>query len=163
LDKGKKRGNTAETVYNLVKPLADQFNLEIWDVVYLKEGADWYLRVFIDKETGVSINDCVDLTQELNPVLDKADPVPNEYILEVSSPGINRKLTRPEHYRKYIGQMLRVKLVRPLEDGRRLLDGVLLNAESSGSFAIQIDEETSVDFEKKEYASVILLEEDFNE
>lgn len=161
MDKGKKRGNTAETVYALVKPLADNLNLEIWDVVYLKEGADWYLRVFIDKEEGISIDDCVDLTQELNPVLDKTDPVPNEYILEVSSPGINRKLTRPEHYEKYIGETLRVKLVRPLEDGRRILDGVLLSAESNGSFTLQIDEETSVDFEKKECASVVLLEEDF--
>lgn len=161
MDKGKKRGNTAETVYTLVKPLADQLNLEIWDVVYLKEGADWYLRVFIDKEEGISIDDCVDMTQELNPVLDKTDPVPNEYILEVSSPGINRKLTRPEHYEKYIGETLRVKLVRPLEDGRRILDGVLLSAEPNGSFTLQIDEETSVDFEKKECASVVLLEEDF--
>lgn len=161
MDKGKKRGNTAETVYALVKPLADNLNLEIWDVVYLKEGADWYLRVFIDKAEGISIDDCVDLTQELNPVLDKTDPVPNEYILEVSSPGINRKLTRPEHYEKYIGETLRVKLVRPLEDGRRILDGVLLSAESNGSFTLQIDEETSVDFEKKECASVVLLEEDF--
>lgn len=161
MDKGKKRGNTAETVYNLVKPLADSLNLEIWDVVYLKEGADWFLRVFIDKEGGISIDDCVDLTKELNPVLDQTDPVPNEYILEVSSPGINRKLTRPEHYQKYIGETLRVKLVRPLEDGRRMLDGVLRTVESNGSFTLQIDEETSVDFEKKECASVVLLEEDF--
>lgn len=161
MDKGKKRGNTAETVYQLVKPLADQLDLEIWDVVYLKEGADWYLRVFIDKEEGISIDDCVNLTQELNPVLDKTDPVPGEYILEVSSPGINRKLTRPEHYEKYIGEMLRVKLVRPLEDGRRLLDGILLHVESNGGFTLQLDEETTVDFEKKECASVALLEDDF--
>ena len=161
MHKGKKRGNTAETIYHLVKPLADELNLEIWDVVYLKEGADWYVRVFIDKEDGISIDDCVALTQELNPVLDKTDPVPNEYILEVSSPGINRKLTRPEHYQKYIGEMLRVKLVRPLEDGRRILDGALLSAEPNGGFTLQIDEETSVDFEKKECASVVLLEEDF--
>lgn len=162
MDKGKKRGNTAETVYNFVKPLADELNLDIWDVVYLKEGADWYVRVFIDKEDGISIDDCVDLTRELNPVLDKADPVPNEYILEVSSPGINRKLSRPEHYAKYTGEMLRVKLVRPLEDGRRIIDGALLSAEPNGSFTLQIDEETSVNFEKKECASVVLLEEDFD-
>lgn len=78
----------------LAEPLAKELGLIIWDVTFTKEGRGWYLRIFIDKEGGVGIDDCVDLTRAINPVLDSEDPIPQEYTLEVSSPGINRKLTR---------------------------------------------------------------------
>lgn len=159
--KPKKRGNTAEAVMELAKPLAEKLNLTLWDVTYAKEGADWYLRVFIDKEGGIFIDDCVDMTHEINPVLDKEDPIGNEYILEVSSPGVNRKLTRPEHFERYIGELLRVKLIRPTEDGKKVLDGELLSIEPNGDFTLQIDEETTATFEKKECSSVVLYEMDF--
>ncbi len=71
----------------LVRPLAAELGLSLWDVQFVKEGADWFLRVFIDKEGGVSIDDCVDMTHALSPVLDREDPIPQEYLLEVSSRG----------------------------------------------------------------------------
>lgn len=77
----------AQRVWELSEPLAKELNLSLWDVQFVKEGADWFLRVFIDKEGGVSIDDCVDMTHALSPVLDKEDPIPQEYMLEVSSPG----------------------------------------------------------------------------
>lgn len=160
-EKPKRRGNTAETVYTLAEPLAEKLGLKIWDVTYLKEGADWYLRIFIDKPEGISIDDCVDMTHEINPVLDKEDPIGNEYILEVSSPGINRRLTRPEHYERYIGELLRVKLIRPMENGRKIVDGTLIDYEQGTGFTLQIDDETTATFEKRECASVVLLEEDY--
>ena len=76
----KKKGNVAQRVWELSEPLAKELNLSLWDVQFVKEGADWFLRVFIDKEGGVSIDDCVDMTHALSPVLDKEDPIPQEYI-----------------------------------------------------------------------------------
>ena len=81
----KKKGSTTEIVRALAEPLAKELGLIIWDVTFTKEGADWYLRIFIDKEGGVGIDDCVDLTRAINPVLDSEDPIPQEYTLEVSS------------------------------------------------------------------------------
>lgn len=98
----KKKGSTTEIVRALAEPLAKELGLIIWDVTFTKEGADWYLRIFIDKEGGVGIDDCVDLTHAINPVLDSEDPIPQEYTLEVSSPGINRKLHRPEHFEAFL-------------------------------------------------------------
>ena len=120
----KKKGSTTEIVRALAEPLAKELGLIIWDVTFTKEGADWYLRIFIDKEGGVGIDDCVDLTHAINPVLDSEDPIPQEYTLEVSSPGINRKLTRPEHFEAFLEAPVRVKLIRPLENGVRELEGM---------------------------------------
>ena len=90
------------------------------DVRFLKEGAGWYLRVFIDREDGdVSIDDCVALSRRLDTLLDEADPISQSYCLEVSSPGMERELTRPEHFALCEGWPVVVRLIRPLEDGSR--------------------------------------------
>lgn len=159
----KKKGNVAQRVWQLSQPLAEELGLSLWDVQFVKEGADWFLRVFIDKEGGVSIDDCVDMTHALSPVLDKEDPIPQEYLLEVSSPGIDRKLTRPEHFAAYVGRLVKARLIRPLEDGSRELVGVLLRAEEDGTLELQLDEDTSVTLEKKECSSVHSVDEDFDE
>ena len=160
---GKKKGGVAQRVWDLCVPLAAELGLSLWDVQFVKEGADWFLRVFIDKEGGVSIHDCVDMTHALSPVLDREDPIPQEYLLEVSSPGLERKLSRPEHFAAYVGRPVRARLIRPLENGVRELSGILLRAEDGGELEIQLDEETSVTLEKKECSSVHGLEEDFEE
>ena len=157
--KEKQKGNTAERVRKLAEPLAEELGLTIWDVTFQKEGADWFLRIYIDRDSGVSIDDCVDMTHAVNPVLDAEDPVAGEYTLEVSSPGINRRLTKYEHFEKLINAPLRVRLFRPLEDGTRELEGVLVSAGEDGSFELLLDDETVGGFEKKECASVVLLEE----
>ena len=137
----KKKGSTTEIVRALAEPLAKELGLIIWDVTFTKEGADWYLRIFIDKEGGVGIDDCVDLTRAINPVLDSEDPIPQEYTLEVSSPGINRKLTRP------------------LENGVRELEGILIDVAENGDFEVITEEDTTVTFTRKECASVNLIED----
>lgn len=157
----KKKGSVAERVWQMAEPLAGQLGLVLWDVQFVKEGAQWYLRVFIDKDEGVGIDDCVDMTHALSPVLDQEDPIPQEYMLEVSSPGLNRKLTRPQHFQALLGAPVLVKLIRPLEDGRRELSGELIDFTPPGSFEIQLDEETTVSFEKKECVSVTVMDEDF--
>ena len=155
----KKKGSTTEIVRALAEPLAKELGLIIWDVTFTKEGADWYLRIFIDKEGGVGIDDCVDLTHAINPVLDSEDPIPQEYTLEVSSPGINRKLTRPEHFEAFLEAPVRVKLIRPLENGVRELEGILIDVAENGDFEVITEEDTTVTFTRKECASVNLIED----
>ena len=155
----KKRGSTTDVVRALAAPLAAELGLTLWDVTFTKEGADWYLRSFIDKPGGVSIDDCVDMTHAVNPVLDSEDPIPQEYTLEVSSPGINRKLTRPEHFEAFLEAPVHVKLIRPLENGVRELEGILIDVLENGDFEIITDEETTVTFTKKECAAVHLIED----
>ena len=90
--------NTVTAVEELAAPIAEGLGLRIWDVRYLKEGSQWYLRVFIDKDGGVDINDCENMSRALDEPLDKADPIDGEYILEVSSPGIERELDPPRAF-----------------------------------------------------------------
>ena len=157
----KKKGSTVEIVWEMAQPIADRLGLSIWDINYVKEGADWFLRIFIDKEEGISIDDCVDMTHEINPLLDKEDPIPQEYTLEVSSPGLNRKLTRPEHFQQLLEAPVKVRLIRPLENGKRELEGILIDADDSGNFEIIIEEDVTVTINKKECSWVILLDDDF--
>ena len=157
-----KKKTTVEIVTELALPIAEKLGLDLWDVNYVKEGTEWYLRIFIDKVSGVDINDCVDVTHEINPILDEVDPIKGEYTLEVSSPGINRKLTKKEHFEKFLEAPVRVKLVRPLEDGRREIEGILIDVFDNGDFEVIIEEDTTVTFTKKECSSVILLDDDFD-
>ncbi len=145
-------GNVAAVCRALTEPLAEQLGVSIWDVRFVKEGADWFLRVMIDKPEGITINDCVDLTHLLNPVLDKADPIPQSYCLEVMSPGIERELTRPEHFEAYVDLPVTVTLYRPAENGQREFVGLLTSADE-GQLVIR-DEEESWTFSRKEVAAV---------
>lgn len=153
-----KKGGVAQQVRALAEPLAQELGLALWDVQFVKEGADWVLRLIIDKDGGVSIDDCVDMTHAIDPVLDREDPISQEYLLEVSSPGLERKLSRPEHFEAWLGKPVRAKLIRPLEDGSRVLEGLLLGADAD-SFELQLDEETSATVQKKECSSVNAMEE----
>ena len=154
----KKKGSTTEIVRALAEPLAKELGLIIWDVTFTKEGADWYLRIFIDKEGGVGIDDCVDLTRAINPVLDSEDPIPQEYTLEVSSPGINRKLTRPEHFEAFLEAPVRVKLIRPNAAGVREFAGILTGREGS---TVTVDTDAgAVTFEVNAAASVNLCDDE---
>lgn len=162
-DEKKKRMSTAEYVQQLALPLADELGLKLWDVVFLKEGADWFLRLFIDKDGGVGIEDCVNLTKALNPILDELDPIPQEYTLEVSSCGINRKLTKLRHFEAFLEHPVLVKLIRPMEDGKRELEGILIEVYENGDFEIAVTEETTARFTKKECSSVQLIDEELFE
>lgn len=116
--------NVTRTVRDIAEPYAKELGLEIWDVQFVKEGAEHYLRIFIDKPEGISIDDCVNLTHALDKPLDDADPISVPYILEVSSPGAERPLKRDEHFLKYIGSPVMVKFIRP-RDGKREFKGTL--------------------------------------
>ena len=143
-----KGGNTVKTVWDIVEPFAEELGLKIWDVRFLKEGSSWYLRIFIDKDGGVSIDDCVDLTHAINKPLDEADPIEQAYFLEVSSPGVERDLVRDEHFEAYIGEKIKVKMIRPVE-GKREFSGILADY-SDGNITISLDDESGFTFTKKE-------------
>ncbi len=151
-----KGGNVVSVVRALAEPLAEELGLSLWDVRFVKEGAEHYLRIFIDKEGGVSIDDCVDMTHAIDAPLDETDPISVPYTLEVSSPGAERQLTRDEHFVRFIGDRIKVKLIRPL-DGEREFKGTLLDY-TDGNATIQMDAGKTFVFSKKE-ASYVKLDD----
>ncbi len=153
---GNKKGNTVEIVTDIVKPVIEEMGLTLWDVRFEKEGAGWYLRVFIDKEGGVDINDCENVSRATDPLIDEADPITQAYYYEVSSPGIGRDLVRPWHFDKYMGQDIEVRLIRA-ENGQREFMGALLSHDDA-SVTIRIGEEEK-NIVKKDCAFIRLYEE----
>ncbi len=151
-----KGSNTVKTVWEIVEPYALQLGLRIWDIRFLKEGASWYLRIFIDKDGGVSIDDCVELSHLIDKPLDEKDPIEQAYFLEVSSPGVERDLVRDEHFSANIGAEVKVKMIRPV-DGKREFTGVLEDY-SDGNITIRLEDESGFTFTKKE-ASWIKLDD----
>ncbi len=151
-----KGGTTVNTVWEIAEPIAHELGLKLWDVRFEKEGANWYLRVFIDKDGGVSIDDCVDMSHALDKPLDDADPIEQSYCLEVSSPGIERDLKRDAHFQQCLGMKIKVKLIRPL-DGKREFSGVL-ESYDSGNLQIQFEDGSGLMINKKE-ASYIKLDD----
>lgn len=154
-----KGGNTVSTVWELAEPIAKQLGYELWDVRFEKEGADWFLRIFIDKEDGISINDCVDMTHALDEPLDEADPIDQSYCLEVCSPGLERPLKRDSHFEKSIGKPVQVKMIRPL-NGERELKGTLKGYDN-GNFELTLEDGAKLIINKKETSYVKL--DDFGE
>lgn len=124
----KKFGATEQRVYDLVKPITDELGYYLWDVCYVKEGAMWYLRVFIDCDEGITIDDCETATKPIDEALDKADPISGSYMLEVGSAGLERELVRAEHFQICIGDEVRVRLIRAA-DGVKEIVGTLLKAD----------------------------------
>ena len=129
--KEKSGAATVRIVEELVRPVVEDLGLRLWDVRFEKEGPDWYLRILIERDTPLDTDTCEDVTRAIDPLLDEADPIEQSYYLEVGSPGLGRKLTRPEHYEALKGQKVRAKLIRPNADGVRELSGILTGREGS--------------------------------
>ena len=119
--------NTAEKIYGLIKETVEAQGVSLWDVRLVKEGASYYLRIFIDKPNGISIDDCTEVSHAVEPVIDAADPIDNSYYLEVCSPGIERELTRPQHFASSLGKKIRIRLYKAA-DGAKEFTGVLKSA-----------------------------------
>lgn len=113
-----------EIVEGIVLPIVDEVGLELVDIEYVKEGRDWFLRVFIDKETGVDIEECGIVSEKLSEKLDEIDPIPHNYFLEVSSPGAERPLKKETDYQKAIGKNVFIKTYEPI-DGEKTFEGIL--------------------------------------
>ena len=148
--------NTVTAVEELAAPIAEGLGLRIWDVRYLKEGSQWFLRIFIDKDGGVDINDCENMSRAVDEPLDRLDPIEGEYILEVSSPGVERELIRPEHFEQFIGADIMVKMIRPIEGIGKEFKGVLTAYEDGMVTITDHSGENTVTISKKDAAYIKL-------
>ena len=142
-----------DTVAALALPVVESAGCRLWDVEYVKEAGSWFLRVYIDKEGGVSIDDCEAVSRPLSDLLDQADPIEGSYTFEVSSAGADRALKKPEHFEKFRGEEVEVKLYRPRE-GRKEFVGRLQNYQD-GAVTLEINGDETV-FTKQEIALVRL-------
>jgi len=138
----------------LLLPIVSENGVEIYDVEYVKEGSEYYLRAYIDKPDGVNINDCENVSRALSDALDEADFIPDAYILEVSSPGLGRTLKKNRHLEKSIGLDVEVKLYKPL-NGTKEYEGVLERFDEN-TLTISVEEE-ELTFSRSDIAVIKLV------
>ena len=141
----------------LLVPIAEANHVEIYDVEYVKEGSDWYLRCYIDKEEGVSIDDCEAVSRALSDELDREDFIEDAYILEVSSPGLGRQLKRDRHFEKSLTEEVIVKTYKPI-DGVKEFTGILKDFDGK-TITLEMKKKDQMEdmvFERKDIASVRL-------
>ncbi|NLO38549.1 MAG: ribosome maturation factor RimP [Ruminiclostridium sp.] len=118
------QNKVTEVVAVLARPIIDGLGLELVDVEFVREGPHWYLRIFIDKPGGITLEDCEAVHRPLSDKLDRADPIPQAYMLEVSSPGVERPFKTPKDYEKAIGHQVQIKFYKPV-DGSKACEGIL--------------------------------------
>lgn len=143
----------SEQVWQFSEPLVEACGCSLWDVEYVREGGEWYLRLYIDKEGGVDINDCEAVSRAVDPVLDEKDPIPESYRFEVCSAGLERTLKRASDFERFMGSAVLVKLYRP-KDGSKEFAGVLKDYEDGDVIITCGNQELR--FEKSEVALVRL-------
>ena len=145
-----KRLEMNEALEALMAPVAQEQGLELYDIEYVKEGAGRILRIYIDKEEGIDLDDCERMSRAAEVVLDEADPIPGEYRLQVSSPGVERKLSKPRHYSRFVGHKVVVKLFAPHDpvSGRKKFTGILAKFEDNRLSIKTEDEEYSFDLKQ---------------
>jgi ribosome maturation factor RimP len=153
----KKGSNIISVVTKLVQPVAVEQGLSLWDTEFVKEGAVWYLRIYIDKPDGVTIDDCERFHHSIDPILDEADPIDQSYYLEVSSPGIERQLKKPWHYEIMMGKQICIRLIRPDSIGRKELKGILKDY-ADGVITLQ-NENEQIQIKQSETSFVKLIYE----
>ena len=142
-----------ELVASFAKPVVEEKGCRLWDVEYVREGSDYFLRVYIDKDGGVDINDCEAISRALDPILDEKDPIPGSYHFEVCSAGLERALKRPEDFHRFMGSPITVKLYRPY-NGLKEIPCTLTGYED-GKVTVLSGKET-ITFEKSQVALVRL-------
>ncbi len=131
-----------DLVEKLAEPILDDMGLELVDVEYVKEGKNWFLRLFIDKETGVDIEECGLVSERLSAQLDEMDPIPHNYFLEVSSPGAERPLKKEKDFVKAIGKMIHINTYEPI-DGNKSIEGRLIALDNE-ILTIEMKEKTRI-------------------
>ena len=142
-----------ELVAQFAKPVVEANGCELWDVEYVREGSEYFLRLYLDKEGGVDINDCERVSRAMDPILDEKDPISNSYHFEVCSAGLERALKRPSDFERFMGSAITVKLYRP-RNGLKEIPCVLTGYDD-GKVTVTAGKET-ITFEKSEVALVRL-------
>ena len=142
-----------EQVAAFAQPIVEEHGCSLWDVEYVREGADYVLRLYIDKEGGVDISDCEAVSRAMDPILDEKDPIPGSYQFEVCSAGLERALKRPSDFQQFMNSPVTVKLYRP-HNGLKEIPGILRGYED-GRVTVEAGKET-ITFEKSQVALVRL-------
>ena len=142
-----------ELVAEFARPIVEAHGCELWDVEYVREGSDYFLRLYLDKEGGVNIDDCEAVSRAVDPILDEKDPIAGPYHFEVCSAGLERVLKRPSDFQRFLGSPITVKLYRP-RNGLKEIPCVL-KAYDQGKLTVEAGKET-ITFEKSEVAQVRL-------
>ena len=142
-----------EQVAAFAEPVVQEHGCELWDVEYVREGSEYFLRLYIDKEGGVDIDDCEAISRAMDPILDEKDPVPGSYHFEVCSAGLERALKRPGDFERFMGSPITVKLYRPYNGLKEL--PCVLRGYDSGKLTVESGKET-ITFEKSQVALVRL-------
>ena len=148
------RKSIEATIEEIVQPIVDAKNFEIVDIEYVKEAGEYYLRVYLDKEGGISLSDCEVVSRELSEILDKKDPIKDNYFLEVSSPGLDRPLKKEKDFIRYKGRDVEIKLYKPI-NGAKMHEGELVGLTEDNNIKVIIDNE-EVEFNKKDVALIRL-------
>ncbi len=148
-----KRTDIASYVEELVMPIIEEGNFELVDVEYVKEGANWYLRIYADKEGGINIDDCVAISRAIEVKLDEKDFIEDAYILEVSSPGLGRQLKKDRDYKRSLGEEIEFKLYKA-RNKQKEFEGILKDFDEH-TFTITLDDEDVV-FDRKDIAMMRL-------
>lgn len=125
-------------IYEMVKPIADELNYDIYHVEYVKENVELYLRIYIEKDGGITLSDCEALSRRVSDLMDEKDPIKDPYFLEVSSPGLNRTLFTEEHYKRFIGREVMVKFTKSV-DGKKNIKGILKEV-NEDSIVVEADQ-----------------------
>lgn len=138
-----------DRVSALAKPVVEEEGCSLWDVEYVREAGTWYLRVFVDKEGGLSIDDCERISRRLDPLLDEEDPIPDSYVFEVGSAGAERELKRPRDFEQFMGSEVEVRLYQPLNGSKSFVG--TLKAYDDGNVTIE-NGSTEMRFDKGKIA-----------
>ena len=138
----------------LITPILDRMNFELVDVEYVKEGGTWYLRAYIDKEGGITVNDCEAVAREMNEILDREDFVEDSYVFEVSSPGLGRPLKKEKDYIRSMGKEVEIRTYRAINREKEFYG--ILSAYDENTVTIKTDDGTEMTFEKSNIALIRL-------
>lgn len=134
----KSSGGVVAAVREAIVPVIESLGYGVWDVEYVKEGSEMYLRITIDKPDGITIDDCETVHRAIDPVLDEVDPIEDAYHLEVSSPGIERELRTDAHFAAFVGKEIEIRLYAPC-DGAKVWTGDLLGLDADGSVRLSVN------------------------
>ena len=138
----------------LIQPLVDEKGFELVDVEFVKEGSEWYLRVYIDKDGGISVNDCEEISRAFNEILDREDYISEQYIFEVSSPGLTRPLKKEKDYKRSIGKLVDVKLYKPVDKAKEYTG--VLSAFDENTVTLEGDNGNLYTLDRKNIAKISL-------
>ncbi len=138
----------------LVMPLIENNHFELVDVEYVREGTNWFLRVYIDKDGGITVDDCELISRALSDLLDKEDYIPDAYILEVSSPGLGRQLKKDKDFKRSIGEVIELKLYKAINKQKEF-EGILLSFDEN-SLSIELEDGSQECFQRADIAMVRL-------